>query len=119
MGSQLDNVIKSLDTLNKKKIHPEVIYFNTLKPFKDNNLVKSLNKTRKLLVVEELSSQDGLLSLCLKSINKLKSPKLRYETISIKKFIKGYGNYQIIAKQNGFSISNIINKSKKLFNVKK
>lgn len=119
MGSQLDNVIKSLDTLNKNKIHPEVIYYNTLKPFKDNNVVKSLNKTRKLLVIEELSSQDGLLSLCLKSINKLKSPKLRYESISINKFIKGYGNYQTIAKQNGFSINNIINKSKKLFNVKK
>ena len=118
MGSQLDNVIKSLKKLNKEKIFPEIIYYNTLKPFKNDILIKSLNKTEKLLVIEEISSQDGLLNLCLKTINKLKKKKLNYETISISKFIKGYGDYESLSKQNGFSVNNIYRKSKKLFNAR-
>ena len=117
-GSQLDNVVESVQKLNHEKIFPEVIYYNTLKPFKEKELIKSLNKTEKLLVVEEISSQDGLLNLCLKTIKKLKKKKLNYEAIAISKFIKGYGNYNTICKQNGFSVKNIFQKSKKLFNAK-
>jgi len=118
MGSQLDNVIKSVKKLNIEKIFPEIIYYNTLKPFKNDVLIKSLNKTEKLLVVEEISSQDGLLNLCLKTINKLKKKKLNYDVISISKFIKGYGDYESLSKKNGFSVNNIFKKSKKLFNAR-
>ena len=40
MGSQLDNVVGSLKKLNKEKIFPEIIYYNTLKPFKNDILIK-------------------------------------------------------------------------------
>jgi len=115
MGSQLDNVLESAKELKKVKINPEIIYFNTLKPFVDINIVKSLNKTGKLLVVEELSSQDGLLNLCLKSINKIKHKKLSFESLSISKFIREYGEYENLSSKQGFSSKNIFLKSKKLF----
>ena len=114
-GSQLDNVVKSVEKLNILNIYPEIIYYNTLKPFKDLNLIKSLSKTKKLLVVEENSSQDGMLNLCLKRVNKLKDKSLNYESISISKFIRGYGDYTTLAEANGFSVNNIVKKSKKLF----
>lgn len=115
-GTQLENVIKAKENLKKKKIYAEIIYFNTLKPFHSKNLVESLKKTKRLLVVEELSNQDGILNLCLKKINYIKN--LKYSNISINKFIKGYGSYEWIAKKNGFSSTNIFNKSIKLVSEK-
>jgi len=56
-----------------------------------------------------------MLNLCLKRVNKLKDKSLNYESISISKFIKGYGDYTTLAKANGFSVNHIVKKSKKLF----
>jgi len=97
------------NTLNNKGIYAEIIYVNTLKPFDKKIIYKSLNKTKKLLVVEDLSEHDGLLNLCLRSSNNIKN--LKYNQIAIKDFIRSYGNYETLCKKVGLTTKNIINQS--------
>ena len=63
MPSTFEKVKKAKYKLEAYGYNIEVIYFNTLKPFDYKIVNKSLIKTKKLLVVEDLSNHDGLLNL--------------------------------------------------------
>ena len=114
LPSTFEKVKKAKYKLEADGYNIEVIYFNTLKPFDYKIVNKSLIKTKKLLVVEDLSNHDGLLNLCLRSAGKVH--RLKYNHIAIKDFIRTYGSYETLCSKVGLTTNNIIKQSLKLLN---
>ena len=100
-GSQLKTACKVRDNLLKSGISTEIIYFHTLKPFDKNIINHSVNKTKKLLTLEELSSHDGLYNLCLNSCFQISN--IQIEKLSVEDFIHGYGTYEDLCDKAGIS----------------
>ena len=111
-GSQLKTACMARDQLIKNGISAEIIYFHTIKPFDKKIIINSVNKTKKLLTLEELSSHDGLYNLCLNSCYEINGIKI--EKLSIEDFIHGYGTYDDLCKKAGISLEDTI---KKAFNL--
>jgi transketolase len=99
--------------LKKKNIECEILYYNVLKPFDKEALVKSVIKTKRLLVIEEFSSHDGIYNICTKKLNNITSYKS--EQIAISDFVRNYGTYEELLNMSGINMSNIVKKSLKLF----
>ena len=113
VGSQLKNVLKVRKKLSEKMISAEILYFPTLKPFDNKVIKKSVEKTRRLVCVEELSAHDGLFNQCIKS---LAGKEFKYKQIAIKDFIKDYGAYEDLCNIIGLSVKNIYKQSMILMN---
>lgn len=113
IGPQLKTVLKTVETLTSKGIEPEILYYPTIKPFDRDLLRKSVEKTRKIITIEEHSrfggiNQDVLFETC-------NIDNVRYEFINIPdEFSRGYGSYQEHCEHNGFSVDNIVYKIEKL-----
>lgn len=101
VGAQLANALESANRLRLVGVDCEVLYFHTLKPFDEATLRSSVRKTRRLVVVEELSSHDGVYSMCLKACVGLGG--LRTAQIAITDFLHGYGTYEELAARVGLS----------------
>jgi transketolase len=111
-GVHLKNVLKAVDQLHTSGISAEVLYFHTLKPFDTALLRFSLEKTRRLVTVEELSAHDGLYTLCLKASVGVND--LRVSQIAIEDFIHGYGSYDELCEKVGLTSNSIFYTAKKL-----
>lgn len=111
-GVHLKNVLKAVDQLHASGISAEVLYFHTLKPFDTALLRFSLEKTRRLVTVEELSAHDGLYTLCLKASVGVND--LRVSQIAIEDFIHGYGSYDELCEKVGLTSNSIFYTAKKL-----
>ena len=90
----------------------EIIYFHTFKPFDSKLLKSSVNKTKKLLSVEELSAHDGLFNQCLKSVAELDGLSLKQ--LAVNDFVSGYGSHQDMMETAQISEKYIIKAAKLL-----
>lgn len=106
IGSQLKTVLDSCSLLKDKEIAAEILYYPTIKPFDQETLVKSVTKTRKVLVVEEASAHDGVFNYVLRSAMHI--PNMRYAQIAIDDFIHQYGTYEELCDELGFSVTGIL-----------
>jgi len=114
-GFMLNRAIKVKKILEKQNIKLEILYFHTLKPLDEKLIIMSLKKTKKCLVLDELSASDGLTNKISKIIiDNLNLKKTNLSNISIENFIHHYGGYNQILDKIGFSIENIVKKIKKL-----
>lgn len=109
VGVQLKNAILASDELQAKGIQAEIIYFHTMKPFDNHLLRSSVEKTRKLITVEELSAHDGLFNLCIKAV--LGVNDLRVTQLAIDDFIHGYGTYEELCGKVGLTNTVIVQKA--------
>jgi len=116
VGPKLKDVMKCCNYFQKYKKEIEVLYYHTLKPFDKSSLIKSLRKTKKLLVVEEFSSKGGVFDECLRSTKDIKNVK--YESISVQPFIHHYGSYEYLSQKAKTDLNSIIRKANKLLNKK-
>jgi transketolase len=110
VGAQLRNAITAADTLSGDGISAEVLYFPTIKPFDKEMLRASLEKTRRLVSIEELSAHDGLYSLCLKASVGLDG--LVAAQLAVEDFIHGYGTYDELCNKIGLSAEGISSAAK-------
>jgi len=108
-GPQLRNAIFAAEKLKKDGWSAEVLYYHTLKPFDGELLVDSVEKTRNMITIEELSSHDGLFNLCLRYLN----GKVDFNSsqIAIDGFVHGYGTYQELCEKVGLTPDNIYQKA--------
>jgi len=114
IGPQLKNAYKAAEILKSDyEIDVEILYFPTYKPFDAEILKESVKKTKILLTLEELSSSDGLYSLCLKN---LVGFHFKAKQLAIDDFIHGYGSYNDLCESTGLNYINVINEVKKLLN---
>ena len=97
-------------------ISAEIIYFHTFKPFDSKLLKSSVNKTKNLLSVEELSAHDGLFNQCLKSVVELNG--ITAKQLAVNDFVFGYGTHEDMMEKSGISEKNILRAVKKLIKKK-
>jgi len=113
-GSMLGPVSEAADILEGENISTEVIHYPTFKPFDAESLVRSLEKTRHLVVIEELSSSDGLFNRALAASFGLLDAAPRQ--LAIEGFIHGYGSVKDLREDAGLSVKHIVRASKDTIN---
>lgn len=116
IGTQLKSAMGAVDILKERGISVEVLYIHTIKPFDDKIVLESVKKTKHVVVVEELSSHDGVFNLVLNAcigINDVKFAK-----IAIDDFIRGYGSYEELSEKLDFSPQGIVKKIYENFQLK-
>jgi transketolase len=96
----------------KNKISIELLYYNCVKPIDKKKLLLSARKTKKIIIIEEFSSEGGFFHQCLKVLAKEKN--ILSESIAIKPFIHDYGSYEYLNLKSGVNKKNIIKKIRKL-----
>lgn len=113
-GPHLKTALEAVEKLNQKGVDPEIIYLHTLKPIDKELINKSLEKTKKCLVIEEHSMYGGVFDDILRVSKDLDGVK--YEAINIgDRFIHEYGKYVDHCKRLGFSVEGILSKVERLF----
>ena len=110
-GTMLKQAKIAAEYCRKNGIDVELLYVHTLKPFDQKSIIKSVNKTKKIVTVEDLSAHDGLYSLCLKSIYNLNNIKAKQ--LAIKDFIHSYGSFNELCKKR-LDTKNIIKEIKRI-----
>ena len=118
LGNQLKYTLEASRILRaQNNIKCDIIYFNTIRPFDPEIFLKSINKTKKFICIEELSKSGGLYEDCLKS-SLIIPEKINSSHISIKDFIHDYGSYDELSLIAGLSQENIVREAKKLMEKK-
>ncbi|MDD2886736.1 MAG: transketolase C-terminal domain-containing protein [Aliarcobacter sp.] len=112
-GSQLNNVKKVQEKLKESNIEVEIIYIHTIRPLDKESIFSSVNKTKKVVVVEEHGENGGLGEDVLKEIYKIND--LQFEHICVKGgFIHQYGTFDELLNIAGLTYENILKVSKTL-----
>lgn len=101
------------ENLKKEKKTTEIIYLHTIKPIDKNLIIKSVKKTKKVLILDKFNFHSGLANICINLLKDLRNIKI--ESISINDFIHDYGPYENLKNKAGFSQKNIMLKVNKLF----
>jgi transketolase len=114
LGSQLKTALQAAKELKVQKIELEILYYPTVKPFDYERLLKSVGKTKKVLVIEEASSFGSLFSYVLAAARDLLGVK--YAQTAIEDFIHGYGTYEELLEKIGFTSKEMIAKVRRLMN---
>ena len=117
IGTQLKTALEAREMLLAKNISLEVLYYPTIKPFDEELVIKSVLKTKNILVIEETSSTDGVFNYVLNATKEISN--INYLHIAIDDFIHEYDSYENICKKFGFSKENIVDKILKTINVSK
>lgn len=113
VGPQLKNAMAAQQVLAEQlNIEAEVLYIHTVKPFDSDAVIASLTRTQKAVVIEELSSHDGVYNLVLKAWNC--RDKALIKQMAISDFVHEYGDYQHLCEQVGLTTQNIVSSVKEM-----
>jgi len=107
-GPQLGNALASRDALDDMGWHAEILYIHTIRPLDMELIRASVNKTRRVLVIEEHMRSGGLGDDVLRGT--INIPDVRYAFLSIPdEFVTGYGSYQEHCDHLGLNREGILN----------
>lgn len=106
IGTQLKSAMAAVELFKNDGLSAEVLYFHTLKPFDSELTRASVQKTKRVLVVEELSAHDGVFNQVLRACLGLDG--VEYGQIAIHDFVHGYGSYDDLTARLGFSPQGIV-----------
>lgn len=108
MGTHLSSTIAAADMLSGQGIGADVIYLHTLKPVDAAMIRASVEKTRRIVVVEELSSHDGMFNQVIRATLGLND--VQHSQIAIDDFIHGYGTFEEICERVGLTPRGIVDR---------
>ena len=111
-GSSLEPARLVVEKLNNSGYRVDLLYIHTLKPFDSDFIFESVKKTKKVIVFEEISSQDGVYNLVTKTIGGEFTYKSKQ--IAVQDFVRTYGTYQALLKDSGVSFENLYESALKL-----
>jgi transketolase len=112
-GPQLKTVMESLDMLDEAGIDAEVIYPHTIKPFDYELVAKSVQKTRKYLVIEEHAQFGGVGDEVMRATLDIENTKAAYINIP-DRFLHWYGHYHEFCEALGMTAKNVVSEVKRL-----
>jgi transketolase len=108
-GPPLKAALEAAKKLRAKGSSAEIIYIHTIKPLDEALIKESAGKTKKVLIIEEHSMYGGLGDEVVRATKEISG--IKYSFISIKgDFVRGYGTYEELCAQLGFSVEGIISK---------
>ncbi len=108
IGYHLKTALQAREILLSKNISAEILYYPCIKPFDKKLVIESVLKTKNILVIEEVSSSDGVFNYVLDATKHIS--KINYSHIAIDDFIHDYGSYEELCKKLGFTAEALINK---------
>jgi len=112
VGAQLKNGWEAANVLGSAGIGSDLLYFPTIKPFDADLLRESIQRTRAVLTVEELSNRDGLFArACEVSVG---LADVRLSQLAIPEFIHGYGTYSDLCSRAGLDVKTIVSRVQSL-----
>jgi len=88
-----------------KEFSIEVLYYPTFKPFDEISVQRSVRKTGRFLVVEELSGQGGLFSQVAEAL--VNEPLVLGKKLAVGDMVHGYGSYDDLLFEAGLSVTHI------------
>ncbi len=101
-GPHLKTVLAAKDMLESKGIGVDIIYIHTIRPLDINLIRASVEKTKKVVVVEEHMRSGGLGDDVLRAIYDI--PNLKFHSASIPDvFVTGYGTYEELCESIGLT----------------
>ena len=106
-GAQLQTAVEAAEILSAVGISTEIMYFPTLKPFDSSSLHRSVQKTQRLITLEELSAHDGLFNLALQATVGIAD--LRVRQLAINGFVHAYGTYPDLCSVVGLTRDDVVN----------
>ncbi len=107
-GPLLAEVLKAAEQLEKLKVKLEIINLHTIKPLDGKTIIKSLNKTKKLIIIEDHQLLGGLASAVF---NSLKNLGFMYKCISLginDRFGQTASSYQGLLKEYSLDSDSLI-----------
>ena len=106
-GPQLRNAIDARRELSLKGWNAEILYVHTIQPLDTTLIRSSVEKTKRVLVVEEHNRFGGLGNDILCNLYDIRD--LQFSSIAIKSFIHDYGTYEEHCINLGLSVEGIVN----------
>jgi len=107
-GPQLRTALTARDKLSAKGISAEVLYVHTIRPLDIEFIRASVEKTRKVVVVEEHMRSGGLGDDVLRATYDI--PGMKFHSVSIPDiFVTGYGTYEQLSESCGLTPEAILN----------
>jgi transketolase len=106
IGTQLKTAVQAAHLLSARNVQAEIIYLHTIKPFDNIAVRSSVEKTRRLLCIEEASAHDGVFNLALRATLGLNDVK--YSQVAIDDFVHGYGTYEELCEKLDFTPEGIV-----------
>lgn len=107
VGPQLKTVFNAAETLaNIHGIDAEILYVHTIKPFDNQSVIQSLQKTTKAIVIEELSAHDGVFNLVHRAWDSRSQARIRQ--LAIDHFVHKYGNYESLCQSCGLDENTVV-----------
>lgn len=102
----------AVEILEQENIHAELISANTIKPLDETTLLKSINKTKKVLVCENHNLIGGLFSAVCELV--CKNTPVPVSGIGVEDVFGQVGKYQDLLETYHMTKKDIVNKAKEL-----
>ena len=110
-GPHLDTAVTARNELLKSGVNVEVIYVHTIRPLDVGLIRTSVEKTRKVIVIEEHMRSGGLGDDVLRETYDI--PNMQFHSVSIPDvFIREYGTYQELTRSAGLTCEAILERAK-------
>lgn len=106
VGPQLKTAMDASQILKNRGIRPDILYYPVIKPFDAETVKTSVEKTRRVLVIEEASAHDGIFNYVLRATKEINN--VAYGQIAISDFVHQYGTYEELCDDLGFSVNGIL-----------
>lgn len=112
LGPQLKNVVEASKILAKDGLDIEIVYIHTVKPLDIDAIRNSVEKTKKVLIVEEHNRFGGTGYDILNAVYNIENVQI--SSLAIDTFVHHYGSYEEICCNLGLSVEGIIKSVSKL-----
>jgi transketolase len=111
-GAPCYMAVQAAKELEKESVSIDLLIVSSLKPFDSETIIRSVSRTRRLLIIDEHNIIGGLRSAILENI----PTEIQYKSdfIGIEDCFGETGEYFELLRKFGFSVENIIYKAKKL-----
>lgn len=115
VGPQLRTALSASSILADKGMDAEVLYYHTIKPFDAELARESVEKTKRVLTIEEASEHGGVFDRVLRATAGIAGAK--HSQMAIDDFIHGYGTYPQLCEKLGFTPQGIVDRMNRAFDL--
>ena len=114
-GPQLKDAIRIKEELSKQNKTVEILYIHTIRPLDKDAILKSAQKTKRLLVIEEHGENGGLGEDVLKTVYSVNNLKFSHACVK-GHFVHEYGTYQELLKHTKLDYESLLANALELIN---
>ena len=113
IGKMVERAMEVSEELEKDGISAEVINARFLKPLDKNTIIKSIEKTKNVITLEDGLLKGGLASAVLEAINQYNLKEVNVKTFGYDDCFVKHGKVEELEEKYGLSKEKIVNKLKK------